>query len=250
MLWDNLRGSSYTMAKRAVITGASRGIGAAISRRFLQGGYQVIGSQTSTKEGGPFFDEKMQWLELDLTDAESVDSFCEFALELSSIDVLVLNAGTNVLGLASEFEPHVFDRLMSLNVRGHLEILSRLTPLLLTSESPRVVGLSSIWSTVGKAQRGNYSASKAALVAALRVAAIELGESGVLVNTVSPGFTRTELTEKTMTEKDLLDAQAKIPLGRIAETREIAEVVHFLGSESNTYLTGQNIVVDGGYTSA
>lgn len=238
------------MGKTAVITGASRGIGAAIARRFLQEGYRVIGSQTSAKEAEPFLDENMQWLKLDLTERESIDSFCDFALDLRSLDVLVLNAGTNVLGLASEFEPGVFDRLMSLNVRGHLEILSRLTPLLLISETPRVVGLSSIWSTVGKVQRGNYAASKAAMVAALRVAALELGESGVLVNTVSPGFTRTELTAETMTEEDLQQAQAKIPLGRLAETWEIAEVVHFLGSESNTYLTGQNVVVDGGYTSA
>lgn len=238
------------MGKTAIITGASRGIGLAIAQRFLVEGYQVVGSQTSPRDEGPYLNEDMRWLSLDLTERESIKSFCDSILGLRSVDVLVLNAGTNVLGSASKFEPDDFDRLMSLNVRGHLEVLSRLTPLLLSSDSPRVVGLSSIWSTVGKIHRGNYAASKSALVAALRVAALELGKSGVLVNSVSPGFTRTELTAETMTEEDLKESLAKIPLGRLAETREIAEVIYFLGSNSNTYLTGQNIIVDGGYTSA
>ena len=111
-----------------------------------------------------------------------------------------------------------------------------------------MVNIASIWSTTTKAGRSLYSATKTGLVGLTRTIAIDMAPYNVLANAVSPGFTRTELTKSTLSPADSQALKAQIPLSRFAEPTEISKVVMFLASDFNTYLTGHNIIVDGGFT--
>ena len=111
-----------------------------------------------------------------------------------------------------------------------------------------MVNIGSIWATNTRIGRSAYCAAKSGVLGMTRGISADLAAHGILVNTVSPGFVLTELTKGTMGEEGIAEISAQIPAGRLAEPREIAEVVAFLASQNNTYLTGQNIIVDGGFT--
>ena len=112
----------------------------------------------------------------------------------------------------------------------------------------RIVNIASIWSVITRGERLAYTASKFGLVGATKTAAVDLAPDGILVNAVSPGFTMTELTARTLSSADVEELSQEIPMGRFAEPEEVSGLVYFLCSQENTYLTGQNIVIDGGYT--
>jgi len=111
----------------------------------------------------------------------------------------------------------------------------------------RIINIASIWSVISKPGRSIYSATKAGLVGMTKAAAAELGDWGILVNSVSPGFTMTELTKKSLSGSEIKDLSAQIPLKRFALPEEISKLVLFLASDLNGYITGQNIVIDGGF---
>lgn len=112
----------------------------------------------------------------------------------------------------------------------------------------RVVNISSIYALVTRERRASYSSTKAAVLGLTRAAAVELAPFGILVNAVCPGFVETALTRQNNTAEELADIAASVPLGRLAEPQDIASVVAFLCSEENRYMTGQALVVDGGFT--
>ena len=112
----------------------------------------------------------------------------------------------------------------------------------------RIVNISSVWSAVAKPGRVAYAASKSGLDAVTRTTAVEFAKYNVLVNSIAPGFVNTELTKKNNSQTQLEQIKQQIPLGRLAETSEIAEFAAFLASERNTFITGQTILMDGGYT--
>ena len=113
----------------------------------------------------------------------------------------------------------------------------------------RIVNISSIFGVVGKAKRAAYSAAKAGLIGLTLTAAVDLAPYNVLVNSVSPGFVLTDLTKRILNKKDISQIKSFIPMGRLGRPEDIAPIVLFLASELNTYITGQNIVADGGYVS-
>ena len=112
----------------------------------------------------------------------------------------------------------------------------------------RIINIASIWGVITKEKRSLYTSTKSALIGLTRTLAVELSASNILVNTVSPGFTETELTKTSLSQTERAALESNIPIGRFAQPNEIAQVVLFLASNSNTYLTGQNIVTDGGFT--
>jgi 3-oxoacyl-[acyl-carrier protein] reductase len=140
------------------------------------------------------------------------------------------------------------DEALMINLIAPMLIIKGFAPMMKQRKSGRIVNIGSIWSVVSKAKRSVYSSAKHGLHGLTMTAALEMSEFGILVNTVSPGFTLTDLTKKNNSPEDIKRIEMDIPLGRMAETAEIARVVLFLGSYDNTYITGQNIVVDGGYS--
>jgi NAD(P)-dependent dehydrogenase (short-subunit alcohol dehydrogenase family) len=217
--------------RRALITGGSRGIGAAIVQKFLQENVDVIAPART---------------QLDLLSNESIDVFLD-SLNCP-IDIIVNNAGINVLAAATEISDSDVRDTLQTNLVAPLRLTRKLAPQMIARGFGRVVNISSIFSVVSKRLRASYSASKAGLNALTRTLAVEMAPFNVLVNAVAPGYVDTELTRQNNSEQELQAICSTIPIGRLAKTGEIAEVVFFLCSEKNSYITGQVIVVDGGFT--
>jgi NAD(P)-dependent dehydrogenase (short-subunit alcohol dehydrogenase family) len=217
--------------RRALITGGSRGIGAAIVEKFSQEEVDVIAPTRA---------------QLDLLSNESIDVF--LASLNCPIDIIVNNAGINVLAATTEISERDLRDTLQTNLVAPLWLTRKLAPQMMARGFGRVVNISSIFSVVSKRLRASYSASKAGLNGLTRTLAVEMAPFNVLVNAVAPGYVDTELTRQNNSEQELQAICNTIPIGRLAKTSEIAEVVFFLCSDKNAYITGQVIVVDGGFT--
>lgn len=215
----------------ALITGGSRGIGLAIASLFREQGAKVL---TPTRQ------------ELNLLSNDSIDIYCS-RLELP-IDIIVNNAGINPLAAAEEFSDKDLEETLQVNLVAPMRIIRALSPGMAKQGYGRIVNISSIWSGVAKPHRFVYATTKAGVNGMTRALSVELASTGVLVNAVAPGFVNTELTQQNNSADTIHQIASTIPVGRLAEPQEIAEVVAFLCSHRNSYLTGQTIFVDGGFT--
>jgi 3-oxoacyl-[acyl-carrier protein] reductase len=163
------------------------------------------------------------------------------------VDILINNAGVNILAYLGEIDPSNWQALLQINLNSALRLIQAFAPGMQRRGWGRILNISSILGLVARPRRSAYSMTKAALDALTRSAAVELGPSGILVNSLSPGYVDTELTRRNNSSREILEIAASIPLRRLAEVEELARVAAFLVSDENTYLTGQNIVVDGGF---
>jgi len=239
--------------KTTLITGATRGIGKSIAEAFLQAGSDLI--LTGTKidvppefESGSQGNSCVKWVEADFSSIDGINTFVNILDEQGQIDICINNAGINIIKPFPDYTNEEIGRLLNINLSAPMMISRQLIPGMASRSFGRIVNISSIWSEVSKAGRSLYSASKAGLVGLTRTVATEYAKSNVLVNALSPGFTRTELTAKSLSSNEIDEITMKIPAGRLAEPEEIANAVLFLCSPMNSYLTGQNIIVDGGFT--
>lgn len=217
--------------KTALVTGAARGIGRAIAERFKEQGALVL---TPTHEV------------MDLSSNESIDRYCR---ELGRpVDILVNNGGINPLGAGVEFTDADLVATVQVNLLAPMRLARALAPGMVAGGYGRIVNISSIWSGVSKPRRFVYSTTKAGINGMTRALAVELAPAGVLVNAVAPGYVNTELTRQNNTAEALGGIALTIPVGRLAEPEEIAELVSYLCSSRNSYITGQTIFADGGFT--
>jgi 3-oxoacyl-[acyl-carrier protein] reductase len=216
--------------KTALITGAARGIGRAIAELFREQGAFVLDP-----------DRQM----LDLSSNDSIDTYC-FTLD-RPVDIIVNNAGINPLGAADEFSDADLAETLQVNLVAPMRLIRALSPGMAQRGYGRIVNISSIWSGVAKPRRFVYATTKAGINGMTRALAVEMASTGVLVNAVAPGFVNTELTKKNNSAEAIQQIAGTIPAGRLAEPEEIAEVVAFLCSRRNSYVTGQTIFADGGF---
>lgn len=219
---------------KAFITGGSKGIGKAVREKLETMGYEVY---APTHE------------ELDLASPESVEAFLR-ANSDQEFDVIINNAGINEVNYIENVTDDEIRRTVNINEISPLKILRAYVPAMKRKHYGRIVNIGSIWGVVSKPGRVVYSMTKNGIHGVTNTLAVELAESNILVNTVCPGFTLTELTRKNNTPEQIDAISQQIPMRRMAEPSEIAEVICFLASEKNTYVTGQKIVVDGGFVSA
>jgi NAD(P)-dependent dehydrogenase (short-subunit alcohol dehydrogenase family) len=219
-------------AYTALVTGASRGIGAAIAAALTEEGYSVLAPTRAA---------------MDLCSDASIDAYAQSVA--GPLHVLVNTAGINPIAPLSQIADSDMRETLQVNLLAPFRLSRAFAPRMIESGFGRIVNMSSIWSMVARGGRITYSMSKAALEGLTRSLAIELAPHGTLVNAVAPGYVLTDLTRQNNTEAELGDISRTIPLGRLAKPAEIAAVVAFLCSPRNTYITGQTIVVDGGYTS-
>jgi NAD(P)-dependent dehydrogenase (short-subunit alcohol dehydrogenase family) len=217
-------------AGTALITGASRGIGAAIAARLQGEGVRVLSPLSN---------------DLDLSSSVSIDRYLSTLTQ--PIDILINNAGINRLGSIDEISSTDFEDVIQINLLGHFRLTQGLVKGMKARRYGRIVNISSIWSLVSRERRMAYSATKAAINGLTRAQALELAPYNILVNALAPGYVNTDLTKKNNTSAELEAIATQIPLGRLAEPSEIAECVAFLCSPKNSYITGQVIAIDGGY---
>ena len=217
---------------RALITGGSRGIGKAVVEVFESHGYEVISPTRA---------------ELDLSNKDSVEAYV-VAHANEELDTLVNNAGINDIARIEDAEDETIERMLEVDLVSPIRLLRGFVPALRKSSCGRVVNVGSIWAAVSKPGRGLYSAAKNGIHGVTNALACELAADGVLVNTLCPGFTATELTVQNNTPEEIASIEHLIPLGRLARPEEIARMIYFLGSVENTYITGQKILIDGGFT--
>ena len=227
--------------KQVLVCGGSDGIGYGVARAFHQLGAAV--SITGTKGRGDYDKEFYDWgyYSLDLASAESVAALSE---QVASIDTLVNCVGT-VLWKQGEFERNGFEWVMAVNVTGAMDLYTRLLPLLQQSGGS-IISLDSVASIRPAWQNPAYSASKAALVQLTKSLAKKWGKKGVRVNTVAPGLVPTKLTQNQVGEGQEAEFAKVCPVGRFGTPEDIAGAVVYLASPLAAYVTGEQIVVDGG----
>lgn len=237
--------------KVVLITGGTRGIGKAIADYLYECGATLLLTGTRQEQVDKLNAEETPrkiYLQVDFSDEKSLERFTARLKEFERIDVCVNNAGINIVEDFCDVPQEDYDKVYQINVVAPYKILKAVIPAMVKNGYGRVVNIASIWSVINRPGRSSYSISKNAVAGLTKSLAVEFAKDNVLVNAVSPGFTLTELTATTNTPEQIAELSAKVPAQRMAQPREIATVVAFLCSSLNSYLTGQNIVVDGGYT--
>ena len=235
--------------KTAIVTGGTRGIGRSITELFLASGARVIYTGTKKTPDQPL--QGGQYAELNLDDWKSIRRFIEEILNpLTKLHILINNAGINIIEPIDEIRDEDWDKVIQVNLTSAMMLMRAASAHMKARKvSGRIVNISSIFGLVSKEKRAIYSASKSGLIGLTRAAALDLAPHDILVNAVCPGVTMTELTKTILSDPAAFqELTSKIPMKRCAEPEEIAPAVVFLCSEANNYITGQTIVVDGGFT--
>jgi NAD(P)-dependent dehydrogenase (short-subunit alcohol dehydrogenase family) len=227
----------------AVVTGASRGIGAAIARQLSVEGARVW---TTAKSAVPA-SAPGRVSSADFSDEEATNRFAELLAE-EPVDILVNNAGINIVSPFADIAPQDFDRVHRINVRAPLVLSQAVLPGMRRRGWGRIVNITSVFGSVSKEGRASYSASKFGLDGMTAALAAEVARDGVLANCVAPGFVDTELTRRVLGDDGIADMVSRIPIGRLARAEEIARLVVWLAGPENTYVSGQSVVIDGGFT--
>lgn len=218
---------------KVLVTGGSRGIGKQICQKYDLEGHQVFAPTRN---------------ELDLLDQQSIQSFTERHRN-ADFSAIINNAGINPLNLIEDMSEVDLYNCIQVNLAAPALLIKGLVGKMKEQKQGYIINIGSIWSTVSKEKRSVYAMTKNGIHGLTNTLAVELGPYNILVNTVCPGFTKTELTTQNVSPEEEAALCRDIPLSRFALPSEIANVVFWLGSSHNTYLTGQKIVVDGGFTS-
>jgi 3-oxoacyl-[acyl-carrier protein] reductase len=236
----------------ALVTGGTRGIGASIADLLEGAGFSLIltgTDQDAVESLNEMTGNNRRYVQVDFADGDSLDGFLEFVVSMERLDVCVNNAGINIIKPVENVLQEELDRLTAVNYRApYLVAQAAAKVMQRNGRGGCIVNVASIWSTHAKAGRSLYCASKAGLAGMTRALAVDLAKDKILVNCVSPGFTLTDLTRENLSDEELDQLAAQVPLQRCAQPEEIAKLVAFLCSDDNTYITGQNITIDGGFT--
>jgi 3-oxoacyl-[acyl-carrier protein] reductase len=238
--------------RAAIVTGGTRGIGKSIVNKLLEAGCQVFATGTNESQikklNKKNKNNSLKYLQLDLNDLNNVNKFISKNFKNQEVDILINNAGINIVSNAIEISYKDFLKIQRINVHGPLLLAKAFGSKMIEKKWGRIINIGSIWSVVTRSGRLSYSTSKMALLGINKTLAVEWAKYNVLVNSVSPGFTLTELTSMTNTKEELEIIRTKIPQNRLAIPEEIAKGVLFLSSDLSSYIVGQNIIIDGGYT--
>jgi 3-oxoacyl-[acyl-carrier protein] reductase len=230
--------------KKVCITGTSRGIGLEIARVFKQANYHVIGISSQDHQ----MPELDQHMAADLSQETDINRVCEF-IQHADIDVLVNNAGINIPDSFVDIKPQDFDQQYRVNLYAPFRLCQAVLPHMINCRVGRIVNISSIWGKISRARVASYSATKFGLDGLTLGLANEYARHNVLANCISPGFIDTDMTRANLDQGRIDYFNALTPVGRLGTPQEIANTVLWL-ADTNTFISGQNIAVDGGFTRA
>ena len=239
----------------ALVTGASKGIGRACALELAKEGYDIIVHCGRDLEGAEetakavkALGRKAHIFVMDLSDPKNVKNFTQGVMEHVGLpDVLVNNAGVCEPALVQDISDESWDRVLGVNLRAVFVICREMVPAMVERGSGSIVNIASIWGRTGSAMESSYCASKGGLVMFSKSLAQELGPSGIRVNCVSPGCIDTAMNEG-YTKEERKELEDRTPLGRFGRPEEIGKAVAFLASDKASFITGADLLVDGGFS--
>lgn len=239
--------------KVAIITGASRGIGKAVARKYAEEGASVALTARNINDEVLDFVAELETLGVKAkaytSDASIFDSAHELVREVHQefgrIDILVNNAGITQDALMMRMTEEQWDNVININLKGAFNLIHAVTPIMMKQRSGNIINMSSVVGVSGNAGQANYAASKAGMIGLTMSIAKEMGSRGIRANTIAPGFISTDMTHA-LSEDIRKQWEAQIPLRRGGTPEDIAGVAVFLASDMASYITGQTINVCGG----
>ncbi len=241
--------------KNVFVTGGSRGIGKAIAKEFAKNNYNVIINYVSENTNLEEIEKELKeqnkdirvmFVKGDVTSTESCKEMIEKILkDFERIDVVVNNAGITKDGLLMRMKEEDFEQVLNINLKGTFNICKQVVPVMMKQKQGKIINISSVVGITGNAGQSNYAASKAGIIGFTKSLSKELASRNILANCVAPGFIKTDMTE-VLSDSVKENILSNIPLKRMGTPEEVANLVYFLGSEYNSYITGQVIPIDGG----
>ncbi|XXQ67340.1 3-oxoacyl-ACP reductase FabG [Neisseriaceae bacterium B1] len=236
--------------KIVLVTGATRGIGAAIADTLAQAGARVIGTATSESGAAAIGERLAQWQGqgrvLNAAQSDSIENLiADIEKEFGRLDILVNNAGITRDNLLMRMKEEEWDEIMEVNLKSVYRASKAVLRGMMKQRSGRIINITSVVGTMGNVGQTNYAAAKAALMGFSKSLAREVGSRGITVNCVAPGFIDTDMT-RALPEEMRKMFEAQTALGRFGEAQDIADAVAFLASEQAKYITGQTLHVNGG----
>ncbi|AVS73507.1 3-oxoacyl-ACP reductase FabG [Paracidovorax cattleyae] len=243
--------SSANTPRIALVTGASRGIGAAIAAELAARGFRVVGTAT-TAEGAERITQALSGHDgcrgaaLDVNDAAALDALIDgIVKERGALHVLINNAGITRDQIAMRMKDDDWDAVLDTNLKSVFRACRAVMRPMMKQRYGRIVNITSVVGASGNPGQANYAAAKAGLAGMTRSLARELGSRGITVNCVAPGFIRTDMTSE-LSEEQNKALQMQIPLGHMGQPSDIAKAVAYLASDDAGYVTGQELHVNGG----
>ena len=239
--------------KNALITGASKGIGKSIAKKFAEQGANVGFTYLSSVEKGEALEKELQKFGIkakgfrsDASDyAASEQLIADFVKEFGSLDVLINNAGITKDGLLMRMSEEQYDSVINVNLKSVFNLTKAACRTLMKQKSGSIINMSSVVGVRGNAGQANYAASKAGIIGFTKSVALELGSRNIRANVIAPGFIETEMTG-ILDEKVVEEWKSAIPLKRAGKSEEVADLAVFLGSDMSQYITGQVVEINGG----
>lgn len=239
--------------KCAVITGASRGIGRQIALKYAKEGANIVLNYRNSETEALQLKEELDKLgsntliiKANVSNFEEAERLIKEAKEVfGRVDILVNNAGVTKDSLIMRMKEEDFDSVIEVNLKGAFNCLKAVTPIMIRQKEGKIINMSSVVGVIGNAGQVNYCASKAGLIGMTKSLAREIGGKNINVNAIAPGFIDTDMT-KVLSEDQKKNIMAQVPLKRLGQSEDIANLALFLASEQSNYITGQVIHVDGG----
>ncbi len=242
------------MSKTVLITGASKGIGAATAILFAEKGYNVVMNYNNSVQSALILQKSLaesgykviayqanvtNRIDVELMVKETIDRF-------GSIDVLINNAGIASQGLFTDISDIEWNEVIDVNLNGVYNVTQAVLPYMIRQKSGSIINISSMWGQVGASCEVAYSAAKAGVIGLTKALSKEVGPCGIRVNCIAPGLIETGMNQE-LTLEDVAAIVDETPLGRIGSTNDVASSALFLASEDSSYITGQVLGVNGGY---
>lgn len=232
----------------ALVTGGSKGIGEAICKQLANDGYTVIVNYNSSKINAQKIAKDINGYsyKADVSNLQEVKTMVDYIIQnFGSIDLLVNNAGISVVGLFHQVSKEDAKKILDINLNGVLNCTSEVVKHMISKKSGNIINISSMWGEIGGSCEVHYSATKSAIIGFTKALAKEVGLSGIRVNCVSPGVIDTSMNAH-LSQEDLNSLKEEIPLYRLGTPQDVANVVSFLASSRASYITAQDIAVNGG----
>lgn len=236
--------------KTALVTGGSRGIGLQIAKDMVDLGADVIVTSTQSMKPERLVEtlgDSARHMAVDFADAGDTSTFLEAIRAFPAVDVLINNAAVAEHGPYDSITDEYWNRAMDVNLKAPFTITRAVASQMKQRRYGRIVNISSIWGHISREGRTVYATTKFGIRGMATTLALELATYNVLVNVVSPGFTLTDMMRANYTDAELDEVRSRVPMGRLASPEDISRAVLFLASDLNSYITGQSLIVDGGF---